>query len=59
MKLSSVGFVFFYFAWQDEILDVAGKVYKAGMSLLVIDTENKFVSTGFAKEIARIAQGNG
>lgn len=36
---------------------MAGKIYKAGMSLLVIDTENKFVSTGFAKEIARIAQG--
>ncbi|KAJ8492420.1 hypothetical protein OPV22_014141 [Ensete ventricosum] len=42
---------------KDEILDVAGKIYKAGMSLLVIDTENKFVSTGFAKEIARVAQG--
>lgn len=43
---------------KDEILDVAGKIYKAGMSLLVIDTENKFVSTGFAKEIARVAQGS-
>ncbi|KAK3007797.1 hypothetical protein RJ639_015286 [Escallonia herrerae] len=42
---------------KDEILEVAGKIYKTGMSLLVIDTENKFVSTGFAKEIARIAQG--
>ncbi len=42
---------------QDEILDVAGKIFKAGMSLLVIDTENKFISTGFAKEIARVAQG--
>ncbi|KAK8928916.1 hypothetical protein KSP39_PZI017564 [Platanthera zijinensis] len=42
---------------KDEILDVAAKICKAGMSLLVIDTENKFVSTGFAKEIARIAQG--
>ncbi|KAG0502777.1 hypothetical protein HPP92_002849 [Vanilla planifolia] len=42
---------------KDEILDVAGKIYNAGMSLLVIDTENKFVSTGFAKEIARVAQG--
>lgn len=36
---------------------MAGKIYKTGMSLLVIDTENKFVSTGFAKEIARVAQG--
>ncbi|KAG9152087.1 hypothetical protein Leryth_021219 [Lithospermum erythrorhizon] len=42
---------------KDEILEVAGKIYKAGMSLLLIDTENKFVSTGFAKEIARVAQG--
>jgi len=42
---------------KDEILDVAGKIFKAGMSLLVIDTENKFISTGFAKEIARVAQG--
>ncbi|KAH7560681.1 hypothetical protein JRO89_XS10G0070200 [Xanthoceras sorbifolium] len=42
---------------KDEILEVAGKIYKSGMSLLVIDTENKFVSTGFAKEIARVAQG--
>ncbi|PKU86063.1 magnesium-chelatase subunit ChlD, chloroplastic [Dendrobium catenatum] len=42
---------------KDEILDVAGKIYKAGMSLLVIDTENKFVSTGFAKEISRVAKG--
>ena len=44
--------------FKDEILEVAGKIYKAGMSLLVIDTENKFVSTGFAKEIARVAQGD-
>ncbi|KAJ4972424.1 hypothetical protein NE237_005523 [Protea cynaroides] len=42
---------------KDEILEVAGKIYKARMSLLVIDTENKFVSTGFAKEIARVSQG--
>ncbi|KAM0927909.1 hypothetical protein ACQ4PT_002147 [Festuca glaucescens] len=42
---------------KDEILEVSAKIYKAGMSLLVIDTENKFVSTGFAKEIARVAQG--
>ncbi|PWA35900.1 Magnesium-chelatase subunit ChlD chloroplastic [Artemisia annua] len=43
---------------KDEILEVAGKIYKAGMSLLVIDTENKFVSTGFAKEIARSPKEN-
>lgn len=42
---------------KDEILDVAAKIYKSGMSLLVIDTENKFISTGFAKEVARVAQG--
>uniref|UniRef100_A0ACD5XDP0 Uncharacterized protein n=1 Tax=Avena sativa TaxID=4498 RepID=A0ACD5XDP0_AVESA len=42
---------------KDEILEVSAKIFKAGMSLLVIDTENKFVSTGFAKEIARVAQG--
>lgn len=42
---------------KDEILDIAGKIFKTGMSLLVIDTENKFISTGFAKEIARVAQG--
>ncbi|KAL6529149.1 hypothetical protein OROHE_014893 [Orobanche hederae] len=42
---------------EDEILEVARKIFKAGMPLLVIDTENKFVSTGFAKEIARVAQG--
>ncbi|GBG74358.1 hypothetical protein CBR_g18769 [Chara braunii] len=42
---------------KDEIIDIAGKIFKSGMSLLVIDTENKFISTGFAKEIAKIAQG--
>ncbi|KAI3967792.1 hypothetical protein MKX01_039184, partial [Papaver californicum] len=41
---------------KDEILEVAGKIFKTGMSFLVIDTENKFISTGFAKEIARVAQ---
>ena len=33
------------------------KVYAAGLQLLVIDTENKFVSTGFAQEIAKAGQG--
>uniref|UniRef100_A0A7S3C285 VWFA domain-containing protein n=1 Tax=Prasinoderma singulare TaxID=676789 RepID=A0A7S3C285_9VIRI len=42
---------------KDEILDVAGKIAMTGLQLLVIDTENKFVSTGFAEEIARVADG--
>jgi len=42
---------------KDEILQVSARVGAAGMQLLVIDTENKFVSTGFAKEIANAADG--
>lgn len=42
---------------KEEILDVAGKINIAGLQLLVIDTENKFVSTGFAEEIARVSSG--
>ena len=42
---------------REEVLDMAKKVSAAGINLLVIDTENKFVSTGFAKEIADAARG--
>ena len=42
---------------REEVLDMAKKMSAAGLQLLVIDTENKFVSTGFAEEIAKAASG--
>jgi len=42
---------------KDEVRDMAKKLGVAGLQLLVIDTENKFVSTGFAEEIAKAANG--
>ena len=42
---------------KDEVLEVAAKLGAAGLQLLVIDTENKFLSTGFAKEFADKARG--
>ncbi|KAI7841831.1 hypothetical protein COHA_004360 [Chlorella ohadii] len=42
---------------KDEVRDMAKRLGAAGMQLLVIDTENKFVSTGFAEEIAKAANG--
>lgn len=44
-------------ALKDEVLDMAKQCYAAGLELLVIDTESKFISTGFAKEIADAARG--
>jgi magnesium chelatase subunit D len=42
---------------KDEVLEMAKKCYSVGLQLLVIDTENKFVSSGFAQEIAKKAKG--
>ncbi|MEO1520281.1 MAG: magnesium chelatase ATPase subunit D [Cyanobacteria bacterium J06633_2] len=42
---------------KGELIDIAGKLRMTGFDFLIIDTERKFVSTGFAKELAKNAGG--
>ena len=42
---------------KDEVLNVASKYPMLGIKLLIIDTERKYIASGFGKELAEAAQG--
>ena len=42
---------------KQAVLDIAAKYPMLGIKLLIIDTERKFIASGFGKELAEAAQG--